>query len=168
MTWYKNTYFLPTIIANNTQISIQVLHASWITHTQSWILADVYYLFIPNVNTLRLRQNDHQFADSIHLWFLFWSHHFSETFSQSPTNYETKLVKIMAWCRISDTPLSDPILALFTGACMHHSASMCSQNYNTINPQIDWQWNVVFMASSQINMFCIAMGPVNTALWLIQ
>ena len=34
------------------------------------------------------------------------------------------LVQIMAWHRTGRRPLSDPMMTQFTGACMHHLASM--------------------------------------------
>ena len=44
---------------------------------------------------------------------------------KGPINKEQSLVKIMALCQTGDKLLSDPIIALFTYAYMHHPASMC-------------------------------------------
>ena len=47
---------------------------------------------------------------------------------KGPIDNDPALVKIMAWRRIGDKPLSEPMLALFTDAYMRHSASI---NYLT-------------------------------------
>ena len=43
---------------------------------------------------------------------------------KGPINNMPALVQIMAWRRPGDKPLSDPMMAEFSDAYMHHSASM--------------------------------------------
>ena len=39
---------------------------------------------------------------------------------KSPIGNNIALVEIMAWCRIGDKPLSEPMLTLFTDVYMQH------------------------------------------------
>ena len=39
---------------------------------------------------------------------------------RSPIDIKAALVKVMAWRRIGDKPLPEPMMAQFTDACMRH------------------------------------------------
>ena len=74
----------------------------------------------PSLNTLRLRQNGHHFADNIlkiifsnknSVFFFNWN--FTEISSWGFNWQISSLVQIMAWCWIGDKPLSEPIMGLF-------------------------------------------------------
>ena len=43
---------------------------------------------------------------------------------KGPVDNVAALVQTMAWCRIGDKPLFEPMMALFTDLYMRHSASM--------------------------------------------
>ena len=68
------------------------------------------------VNTLRPRQSGHHFADDIFKWIFLnenvWiSINISQNFvAMGPINNITKLVKVMAWRRSGDKPLSEPMM----------------------------------------------------------
>ena len=82
------------------------------------------------VNSLRPRQNRRHFADDVfkcnflneNVWIQI---KISLKFvPKGPINNIPALVQIMAWCRIGDKPLSEPMMAQFNDAYMRHSASM--------------------------------------------
>ena len=84
----------------------------------------------PFVNTLRPRQNGHHFSDDIfkcnfmngNVWIPI---KISLKFvPEGPINNISALVQIMAWRRIGDKPLSEPMMTQFNDAYMRHSASM--------------------------------------------
>ena len=87
---------------------------------------DVIWLF----NSLRPRQNKRHFADDV-----FKCNFMKENFwipikislkfvPEGPINNISALVQIMAWRRIGDKPLSEPMMTQFNDAYMRHSASM--------------------------------------------
>ena len=47
-----------------------------------------------------------------------------KSISNGPINNIPALVQIMAWRRLGDKPLSEPMMAYYTGIYMHDSASM--------------------------------------------
>ena len=82
------------------------------------------------LNTLRPRQDGRHFPDDIfkciflneNVWI---SIKISLKFvPKGPINIIPALVQIMAWRRPGAKPLSEPMVVLFTGAYMRHSASM--------------------------------------------
>ena len=82
------------------------------------------------INTLRPRQNGRHFADDIfkcnfmneNVWIPI---KISLKFvPEGPINNISALVQIMAWRRIGDKPLSEPMMTQFNDAYMRHSASM--------------------------------------------
>ena len=82
------------------------------------------------VNSLRPRQNRRHFADDVlncnflneNVWIPI---KISLKFvPKGPINNIPALVKIMAWCRTGDKPLSEPMVTQFNDAYMRHSASM--------------------------------------------
>ena len=82
------------------------------------------------VNTLRPRQNGRHFTDDI-LKCIFLNENawipikISLKFvPEGPINNISALVQIMAWRRIGDKPLSEPMMTQFNDAYMRHSASM--------------------------------------------
>ena len=64
----------------------------------------------------------HYFADNIFLNENVWlSINISLEFApKGPIDNKSALVQVMAWCRIGDKPLSEPMLTLFTDAYMQH------------------------------------------------
>ena len=78
-----------------------------------------------HLNTLRSRQNGHHFSDDIfkcilfneNVWFFIKiSLKFVPT---GPFNKIPALVQIMAWCRLGDKPLSEPMMvSLLTHICI--------------------------------------------------
>ena len=44
---------------------------------------------------------------------------------KGPIDNKAALVQVMAWCRIGDKPLSEPMLIEFTDAYMRHKGEMC-------------------------------------------
>ena len=81
-------------------------------------------------NSLRPRQNRRHFADDVFkcnflneiVWILI---KISLKFvPKGPINNIPALVKIMAWRRTGDKPLSEPVMAQFKDAYMRHSATM--------------------------------------------
>ena len=82
------------------------------------------------VNTLRLRQNGHHFADNI-FKCIFLNKKVGiliiislKFVPRGRINNLPTLVQIMAWCRWGYKPLFEPMMASFTDAYMGHSASM--------------------------------------------
>ena len=82
------------------------------------------------INTLRVKQNGHHFADDIFKSiFLNENVEFSIKISlkfvpKDPINNIPALVQIMAWGRSGNKPLSEPMMAQFNYAYMCHLASM--------------------------------------------
>ena len=81
-------------------------------------------------NSLRPRQNRRHFADDVfkcnfmneNVWIPI---KISLKFvPEGPINNISALVQIMAWRRIGDKPLSEPMMTQFTDVYMRHSASM--------------------------------------------
>ena len=81
-------------------------------------------------NTMKPRQNGRHFADDIfkciflneYVWILIA---ISLKFvPKCPINNIPALGQIMIWHQPATKPLSEPMMALFTDAYMHHSASM--------------------------------------------
>ena len=75
-------------------------------------------------NTLRPRQNGRQFGDG-HFKFIFLSRKYCYLIKMSlqfvcngPINKKQTLFQIMAWRRTGAKPLSDSMMALFTGALL--------------------------------------------------
>ena len=82
------------------------------------------------LNTFRPRQDGWHFPDDI-FKCIFWNENAWNVFTISlnfvpkgPINTIPSSVQIMAWRRSGDKPFSGPMMALFTDACMCHSASM--------------------------------------------
>ena len=82
------------------------------------------------VNSLRPRQNRRHFADDVfkcnflneNVWIPI---KISLKFvPRGPINIMPTLVKLMAWRRTGDKPLSEPMMTRFNDAYMRHSASM--------------------------------------------
>ena len=87
-------------------------------------------LLYNRLNSLRPRQNRRYFADDVfkcnflneNVWIPI---KISLKFvPKSPINNIPALVKVMAWRRTGDKPLSEPMMAQFNDVYMHHSASM--------------------------------------------
>ena len=87
-------------------------------------------IFKPSVNSLRPRQNGRHFADNVfkcnflneNVWIPI---KISLKFvPKGPINNILALVQKMAWRWTGDKPLSEPMMAQFNDAYMHHSASM--------------------------------------------
>ena len=81
------------------------------------------------INTLTPRQNDRQFAYDI--FKRIFVNKKVRIFIQVSMKYvpngpinNKSLVQIMAWCRLGDKPLSEPVMIYLTDAYMRHSASM--------------------------------------------
>ena len=76
------------------------------------------------INILKLRLNGHHCADVSICNFLNGNRwNFTEFIPKDPINIPA-LVKIMAWCRQGDKPLSEPMMSFIADAYMHDSASM--------------------------------------------
>ena len=85
-------------------------------------------MFNPIFNTLRLRQNGRQFPDDIFKCIFMngnvWSSiKISLKFvPDGPINNIPALVKMTAWCRTGDKPLSEPMMVnLLTHICVTRS-----------------------------------------------
>ena len=79
-------------------------------------LTHIEFLFLLSIfNTLRLRQNSHDFADYMfkcifvneNVWISIW---ISLLIPKGPVNNIPTLVEIMAWCRPGDKPLSQRMM----------------------------------------------------------
>ena len=89
----------------------------------------LYPLFIYEPTYLKPsspRQNGRHFADDI-FWCFFVNEKFCILIKISPKfvpngqiDYNPALVQIMAWSRIGDKPLSEPVLTRFTDAYLRH------------------------------------------------
>ena len=81
-------------------------------------------------NTLWPRQNGCNFTDNIFKFIflneIFWilNKILLKYVRYGLIDNMAALVQIMSWCRTSDKPLSEPMLACFTDAYMRHSASV--------------------------------------------
>ena len=82
------------------------------------------------LNTLRPRQHGRHFVDDI-LKSIFFNENVwisieisLKCVPKGPINKIPSLDQIMAWRRPGDKPLSEPMMASFTGTYMRHSASM--------------------------------------------
>ena len=82
------------------------------------------------VNTLRPRQNG---LCRRHFKFTFFNENYGNLIQialkcipKGPINNNPSLVQIMACCWLGDEPLSEPMMAKFIDACMHHSVSVRS------------------------------------------
>ena len=54
-------------------------------------------------------------------WYIYFEMHYITKFvPKGPIDNNWALVQIMAWHRIGDKPLSEPVLTWFTDAYMHH------------------------------------------------
>ena len=99
---------------------------------QSWgcLHPSDFYVDIRTSNTLRPKWNGHHFPDDICKCVFFnenvlISINISLKFiPNAPMDNIPVLVQIMAWRRLGDKPLSEPMMVLFTDAYMCHSASM--------------------------------------------
>ena len=95
-------------------------------------------------DTLRSRQNGRHFADGI-FKSIFWNENclimiqISLKFvPKGPIDNMQALVQIMAWRRIGDKPISEPMVAWFCDAYLCHTASMSlhwSRVFFDTNPQ---------------------------------
>ena len=91
---------------------------------------DLFILRMFQFNTMRLRKNYRHFANNIYKCiFLNKNARISNQISlklvpMGPIDYMLTLAQIMAWHWTCDKPLSEPIMAGFTDAYMHDSASM--------------------------------------------
>ena len=90
-----------------------------------WKLALVFVSSYPALNTLRPRQNGDHFPDDIFKWIFLnenaWtSIKISLNFiPRSPLDNIPALVRMMAWCRPGDKPLSEPMMvSLLTHICV--------------------------------------------------
>ena len=75
-------------------------------------------------------QNGHRFADDI-FWCIFVNEKFCilieislKFVPKGPTDNNLEFVQIMAWRRISDKPLSEPMLSQFIDAYVRHQGEM--------------------------------------------
>ena len=80
------------------------------------------------MNTLRPRQNDTHFADDIFKSIFFYDNYIQIKISlkfvlNSPIKNNT-LFNSMALCQTGNKSLSEPMVALFTDAYMHHVTSI--------------------------------------------
>ena len=111
---HKFHYFLQLQHVNSRRLRFQ-----WNGVASSWALA-----------ILRLRQNGRHFADNI-IKCIFFNENCCilikislKYIPRGPFSNKPALVQIMAWRRWGDKALSEPMMALFTDAYMHHSAPM--------------------------------------------
>ena len=111
----------------NTPYCLKLICQNMSQNSSSW---DGFQFQGRLLNTLRPRQNGHNFRDDIfrylllneNIWILI---KISLKFvHKGPINNIPALVQIMAWCRPGDKPLSEPMLVCFTDTYMRHSASM--------------------------------------------
>ena len=119
------------------QVDLEVLHETlwhlfceWLGDSACSTWYGTLELNSPTLNTLRLRQNGHYFADdTFKCIFLNETLRISNKISlkfvpKGPINNIPALVEIMAWYRSGDKPLSEPMMVKITDAYMRHSASM--------------------------------------------
>ena len=115
--------------------------------------ADIGKKSIKVMDTLRPRQNGRHIADyTLKCIFLnenVWIYiKISLKFpSQGPINNIPALVQIMAWCRLGDKPLSEPMMVnLLTNICVTRPQSICIVHQIVVYSLIRWR-HVSIMAS---------------------
>ena len=114
----------------NASLANQEVPGDEITATASMQDSWLIHTFTFYINTLRPRQDGCHFPDDIlkcifcneNAWILFTSA--LNFVPKGPINKIPSSVQIMAWRRSGAEPFSGPMMALFTDACMRHSASM--------------------------------------------
>ena len=89
------------------------------------LICSVFHHFLP-VNSSPCGQNGHHFADNI-FWHIFWNEKVISWIKISlkfvhkgPIDKSPSLIQIMAWRRIGDRPLSEPMLTRFIDTYMWH------------------------------------------------
>ena len=122
-TWAQKGHFKDGWIQVNS-FSRSMLQFHWITKMVTDQTYGCYF------NTLMPRQNGRHFADDIFKYF-FVNEKFCISINISlkfvpkgQINNNTALVQIMAWRRIGDKPLSEPMLIQPTDAYMRHKGVM--------------------------------------------
>ena len=93
--------------------------------------SDVIYIFNDFSNT-RVPENGRHFANifkfSLIEIFLIWVKISLKSFPEFPIDNKSLMVNVMAWCRICNKPLIEPLIIQSTDTYMRHLVSMCSND----------------------------------------
>ena len=115
-----NSLIQPATIHKSHQIqNVKLTCGKKLTQCLQWLIDHSIDCF----NTLRPRQNDLHFAGDIFKCILFNKTLFKilpKFVPEGPIYNIPALVRMMAWHPTGDKPLSEPLTALSTDACMRH------------------------------------------------